>query len=729
MTQQHPARRRRAACVRIGVGTKFTYDGEIVTIIEMFPAGRGNEVLVEDRGGKRRFWLALRELLASGHAEVIADDEGPRSDDDVEVAGIVLANLNAQELAEVTAKAEHVREVLTGYRSGSSAICTPDEPRPQYAPGLLLCERYLAKAEEVGVDHRTIRRWVSEYRAHGEAGLVSTRKTKPHGRTDPRWIDLAEEIMEENIDLSRPNMKSVMHQTRARLAVRYGPDVVPLPSRTTAYRRLGQIDRVVPTFHGSRTRNRDVADRPDREYWPITATRPGEYMVMDTNCLDVYALDPLTLRWVNVELTVAMDAYSHCVTGVRVMPTTKSMDVAATLFQSFRPLPAPDDWPDHAVWPEHGVPRAIFPEVMALGDRSTAVSNPAIVPETIVVDHGRAFKSQHINSVCQRMGISIQPAHLRTGRDKGIVERFFLSLRLGLLQHLPGYKGPDVYSRGVSPELDAFYYIDELEQRIRRWIAEVYHNEPHKNLFDPKVSKFLLTPAQMFQHGVERAGYIEAPRDPDLAFEFLRPVGRQIRHDGVQYNNRIYNGPGLDGLRGSESAYLGLGRRRWYIHVDPDDIRRVFFRRPDTRIWHTLYWTKASAFDLPMSEDGTRYARRLAKARGKSIDPDAALEAMLDEWDLGLGRSAAERRIALRMSRQRATLIGDLTTEDDADAKAIVEATSTVSTSTPRALRSAITSEDPDDDLDTLGSIDDLEDEMDDEIDDDIYYSDAFEDS
>ena len=122
----------------------------------------------------------------------------------------------------------------------------------------------------------------------------------------------------------------------------------------------------------------------------------------------------------------------------------------------------------------------------------------------------------------------------------------------------------------------------------------------------------------MFQHGVERAGYIEAPRDPDLAFEFLRPVRRQIRHDGVQYNNRIYNGPGLDGLREHESDYLGKADRRWYIHVNPDDIRRVFFRRPDTRSWHSLYWTSASAFDLPMNEDGVTYARRLAKAGGTS---------------------------------------------------------------------------------------------------------------
>jgi hypothetical protein len=143
----------------------------------------------------------------------------------------------------------------------------------------------------------------------------------------------------------------------------------------------------------------------------------------------------------------------------------------------------------------------------------------------------------------------------------------------------------------------------------------VYHNRAHDSLFDPTIPAHKLSPAQMFQHGVERAGYIDAPRDPHLAFEFLRPVRRQIGHDGVQFNNRKYNGPGLNGLRGSESDYLGQSNRRWYIHVDPDDIRRVFFRRPDTRTWHTLLWTSASAFDLPMNEDGAQYARRLAKAR------------------------------------------------------------------------------------------------------------------
>jgi len=71
-----------------------------------------------------------------------------------------------------------------------------------------------------------------------------------------------------------------------------------------------------------------------------------------------------------------------------------------------------------------------------------------------------------VTSVYRRLGISIQPARLRTGRDKGPLERFFRTLREGLLEALPGYKGPDVYSRGLDPEGDAFFFLDELEAII-----------------------------------------------------------------------------------------------------------------------------------------------------------------------------------------------------------------------------------------------------------------------
>ncbi|WP_309226747.1 hypothetical protein [Streptomyces lunaelactis] len=91
------------------------------------------------------------------------------------------------------------------------------------------------------------------------------------------------------------------------------------------------------------------------------------------------------------------------------------------------------------------------------------LATPAVVSETIVVDHGKICVSEHITSVCQRLGISIQPARLRTGRDKGPIERFFRTLREGLLESLPGYKGPDIHSRGLNPEREAFFFLNELD--------------------------------------------------------------------------------------------------------------------------------------------------------------------------------------------------------------------------------------------------------------------------
>jgi transposase InsO family protein len=574
--------------------------------------------------------------------------------------------------------------------------------------------------------HGTVQRWVAAYLEHGEAGLSSVGQRNPLGRTDPRWINTAMEIMVDHGLRSRPNGKRILQQTRARLAVQYGDGAVPIPSRPVAYRRLEQLDRLVPTFKGSRERNRDVASRPDREYGQLIPTRPGEYIVMDTNSLDVFALDPITLKWVTVELTVAMCAYTRCVTGLRVTPTTKSIDVAATLYQAFRPNPAPHDWPQEAVWPEHGIPRIAAPDVNALSENHAGVCNPAIVPDTIVVDHGRPFKSQHITSVCERMGISIQPARLRTGRDKGIVERFFLSLRLDLLQHLPGYKGPDVYSRGIHPESDAFLYIDEIEAIIRKWVAVVYHNRPHDSLVDPAVPAHHLSPAQMFQHGVERAGYIEVPRDPDLAFEFLQPVRRQIHHYGVDFHNRRYDGAVLNEFRNHDSPYPGKPNRRWYIHVNPDDITRVYFRHPQTRTWHTLMWRHAPTADLPMNEDAARYARQLAKARGTSTEPEAALEAMLEEWNLGFGKTATERRVALRLARRRAQLIGDLATGDEPQARAFIAELLNPTAEKSGAATAKSGGTDADDDLDGYVDGDAADD---DEIDDDAYYADAFEES
>lgn len=212
------------------------------------------------------------------------------------------------------------------------------------------------------------------------------------------------------------------------------------------------------------------------------------------------------------------------------------------------------------------------------------------------------------------MGISIQPARLRTGRDKGPVERYFRTLREGLLETLPGYKGPDIHSRGECPEDDAFFFLDELEAIIRQWTAAVYHCRPHASLVDPGLPGLRMSPAKMFEHGLARAGYIDVPRERDLAFEFLPTKWRTIQHYGVEIGGRRYCGAGLP-EPGTRSPYQGWVKNGWPFQVDPDDVSRIYFRDPASRIWRTLTWEHAPSARMPLSEDALAFARKLAGLR------------------------------------------------------------------------------------------------------------------
>ena len=258
--------------------------------------------------------------------------------------------------------------------------------------------------------------WAADFLAYGEAGLArgTVSRQNPTGRVDERWVQTAVEVMVEHTNQSRPSQAMVIKRTNARVAARFGPDVVALPSRTAAYRILTQLENRYPLFRLSTKRNRDIAACPGGAYGKLRPTRPGEYLLMDTTRLDVFALDPLTLRWVQAELTVAMDWYTRCITGLRLTPvSTKSVDAAAVLYQSFRPRLAGKDWPREAVWPEHGIPRTVMVDRDAMDGPTAGASGPAIVPETLVIDHGKIYISDHLTSVCRRMGISIQPARPR----------------------------------------------------------------------------------------------------------------------------------------------------------------------------------------------------------------------------------------------------------------------------------------------------------------------------
>ena len=67
----------------------------------------------------------------------------------------------------------------------------------------------------------------------------------------------------------------------------------------------------------------------------------------------------------------------------------------------------------------------------------------------------------------------------------------------------------------------AFFFIDELEMIIREWIGLTYHRRRHRALVIPEVPGLKLSPLDMFDHGVARAGHLRIPARPSFALHFL----------------------------------------------------------------------------------------------------------------------------------------------------------------------------------------------------------------
>lgn len=602
----------RAESLDVSVGVRLWWDGAAWTVMEL----DGATVML--RCGDRFKKVHAPSLVGLAHP---LDEEVAQVDPGAELDAVALSSLTAAARRKIDGEAAVFDELV---------LAPSDVPLEQ---------RYQLAGARLKISARTARRRAARYAEHGLAGLVDARLLQsPRRSVAAQWDAACLEVLDFFKDRSNPTMKSVLAKTNA-FYLEQHPGA-PVPSQAVAYRRLRDLDKGRYTF-GAAKQRRSVAERPQGVLGRLRADRPGQYVVLDTTRLDVFAMEPVTDRWLNTELTVAMDLYSRCILGLVLRAiSTRAQDVAAVLFQVVTPQqwgpPAGDDL---SPAPYVGVPENLL------------TAPTGALPDTIVVDHGKVYLSSRTRTVCDRLGINIQPATPHKPTDKPTIERFFRTLRQQLLEHLAAYKGPDIYSRGKDIEQQAFYYVAELEAVIREWVG-IYHHTPHQGLCDPRLPGVELSPAEMFARGTAATGILRLPASQDLRMEFLDVAWRTIQHYGVEVDGRRYDGPGLNLHRGTKSPYGGAHAGRWPIMVDHDDIRTVFFRDPDTGAWHDLVWEHAAGLDAPFSAEAADYTRRLSLESDRHVDPGAALSDLLARYSKGALTSRREQNLARRLAAQ-----------------------------------------------------------------------------
>ena len=598
----------------LGIGDRVRFGGRDQVVIGV----SGPAVRLADTGGEV-VTVSVSGLLAAEDFAVL--DARPRP-------GMprvsVLDGLPAEAVQEARWWQRHIVEVLTGVPpdAGDGAV-----PRPEYDPAVFsLTRREQAKAAELAaaghpVTASAIAKRRRRYQEQGLLGMVdhrAGRRMPPHGRADAAVVAAMSRAISEAADDSTRTAVFVFRRTRQILAGPGGEPDGGMPSRSTLYRLFGRLQGGRHTT-GSASTRRSLAARPEGPFGQVPTAAPGDLMQIDSTPLDVLVrLDSgVTGR---VDLTGVIDVATRTVTAAVLRPTTKSVDASVLLARTVTPEPMRPGWPEAMRMAASALP---FRRMLSIDERlEHAAARPVIIPQVIVVDHGKVFVSESFRASCAFLGISFQPARKATGTDKPHIERMLGSVATMFAQYVSGYTGRSPEYRGRGIEGKAAWSLHELQDLLDQWLIAEWQNRPHDGLRDPLHPGRAFSPNEKYAALTEIAGYVPLALSPDDHVELLPATWRAVNAYGIKISRRVYDGKDLNPLRMQHSgvtARKGLHE----VHYDPYDISRVWVRDHWNGGWITVFWTQLHRVAAPFGELAWDHVRKSLPAATEAELADA----------------------------------------------------------------------------------------------------------
>ena len=529
----------------LGIGDRVRSGGRDQVVIGVSGpvvrlAGTGGEVVT----------VSVSGLLADGDFAVLDSRPRPRMP---QVS--VPDGLPAQAVEEARWWERHIVEVLTGVPpdTGEGMI-----PRPEYDPAAVtLTRREQAKAAELTaaghpVTASAVAKRRRRYQEQGLSGMVdyrARRRMPPHGRADAAVVAAMRQAIGEAAGDSTRTAAFVFRRTREILAGA-GSEAGKLPSERTLYRLFGRLEAGCHTT-GSASTRRSLAARPEGPFGQVPAAAPGDVMQIDSTPLDVLVrLDNGVPD--RVDLTGIIDVATRTVTAAVLRPTTKSVDASVLLARTVTPEPMRPGWPEAMRMAASALP---FRRMLSIDERlEHAAARPVIIPQVIVVDHGKVFVSESFKASCAFLGISFQPARKATGTDKPHIERMLGSVATMFAQYVSGYTGRSPEYRGRGVEKNAVWSLPELQDLLDQWLIAEWQNRPHDGLRDPLHPGRAFSPNQKYAALIETAGYVPLALSPDDYIELLPATWRTVNAYGIKISRRVYDGKELNPLRMQHSG-------------------------------------------------------------------------------------------------------------------------------------------------------------------------------
>lgn len=387
---------------------------------------------------------------------------------------------------------------------------------------------------------------------------------------------------------------------------------LPLPTRRLVKRLIQEI----PAFDRYAARHGRIAavTRFRAVQSHRTTDAPLERVEIDHTLLDLFVIDdrtglPLGRPW----LTVCIDDYSRCVMGVYVgFEPPSYLTVARCLKTALLPKTRlVEKYPSiKCPWLAHGIMREL------------------------VVDNGTEFHSESLENACLSLGVEIHYAPRKVAWFKGKIERFIGTTNRGVAHGSPGTTFSNIFEKNdYDPSKHAIVRQSALLEIVHKWIADVYHQKPHRTLGVP--------PAHMWTKSIA-AEEIRVPNDLERLDAILgRSERRVLTHKGIELNGLLYNSPELTALR----RRLG-DRLEVEIRIDPADIG-VIIVIPPSQGKLIRAQALASEYALGLSEWQHKVIRRYAAQELRRLDFKGWIEAKREIAEI------IERELMHRKSRSR----------------------------------------------------------------------------